>query len=168
MDSTGIHAALRGRFDTAVGELAQGPFEASIEVDASVIEAVCTFLRDEEGLEFDNLSNLSGADYPELERIQAVYSLFSYKQRHSITLRVNADRAAPVIPTVEAVWPAANWLEREIFDLLGVEFSGHCDLRRILLPEDWVGYPLRKDYEEQPDYHGISTVRESLLTMKRD
>ena len=79
---------------------------------------------------------------------------------------MNADRANPVVPTVESVWPAANWLEREAYDLLGVVFSGHSDLRRILLPDDWVGFPLRKDYVEAPEYHGISTVRESMLDMR--
>jgi len=68
-----------------------------------------------------------------------------------------------VVKTVENTWKAANWLEREIYDLLGVHFEGHSDLRRILLPEDWVGFPLRKDYVEAPEYHGISTVRESML-----
>jgi len=61
------------------------------------------------------------------------------------------------------VWPAANWLEREVYDLLGVVFENHGDLRRILLPDDWIGHPLRKDYVEAPEYHGISTIRESML-----
>ena len=78
-------------------------------------------------------------------------------------LKVDASRDKPKVPSVETVWKAANWLEREIYDLLGVEFVGHSDLRRLLMPEDWVGHPLRKDFVEPDEYHGISTRRESLL-----
>ena len=72
-------------------------------------------------------------------------------------------REKPEMPSLEAIWKAANWLEREIYDLLGVNFTNHPDLRRLLMPEDWVGYPLRKDFVEPEEYHGISTRRESLL-----
>ena len=72
-------------------------------------------------------------------------------------------RDNPTMPTVSGVWRTAIWQEREIFDLLGVVFEGHPDLRRILLPEDWVGHPLRKDFVEPTEYHGISTKRESML-----
>ena len=78
-------------------------------------------------------------------------------------LKVRTPRDAAEVPTVEGVWKAANWLEREIYDLLGVTFTGHSDLRRLLMPEDWIGYPLRKDFVEPEEYHGISTRRESLL-----
>ena len=82
-------------------------------------------------------------------------------------LKVEADRAAPRVSSVEAVWKAANWFEREVYDLFGVSFTGHPDLRRILLPDDWVGYPLRKDYQEAGGYHGISNVRENPLVELR-
>src|SRR5512142_960067 len=82
--------------------------------------------------------------------------------------KVEADRAAPSVPTVEGVWKTANWFEREIFDLFGVDFPGHPDLRRLMLPDDWVGHPLRKDYQEAGGYHGISNVRENpLVELKR-
>jgi NADH-quinone oxidoreductase subunit C len=73
-------------------------------------------------------------------------------------VKVETDRDKPTIATVEGVWKAATWLEREIYDLFGVNFEGHSDLRRILLPDDWVGYPLRKDYQEAGGYHGIGNV----------
>ncbi len=95
--------------------------------------------------------------------IEVVYHLFSYRHRHAVVVKAAASRDAPTLPTVSTVWRAAIWQEREIFDLLGVVFTGHPDLRRILLPEDWVGHPLRKDYVEPTEYHGISTKRESLL-----
>ena len=68
-----------------------------------------------------------------------------------------------MVPTLENVWKSANWMEREIYDLLGVNFEGHSDMRRLLMPEDWIGHPLRKDFVEPQEYHGISTVRESPI-----
>ncbi|HYD42324.1 MAG TPA: NADH-quinone oxidoreductase subunit C, partial [Anaeromyxobacter sp.] len=93
--------------------------------------------------------------------------LFSYRHRHGIVLKVEADRAAPRVPSVEGVWRAANWFEREVYDLFGVEFAGHSDLRRILLPDDWVGHPLRKDYQEAGGYRDIGNTRENPLVELR-
>ncbi len=76
---------------------------------------------------------------------------------------MSCPRLDPQLPTVSTVWPFGDWLEREAFDLMGVNFVGHGDLRRLLMPEDWVGHPLRKDFVEPEEYHGISTRRESLL-----
>jgi NADH-quinone oxidoreductase subunit C len=78
-------------------------------------------------------------------------------------LKIKLPREEPRVATVENIWKSANWMEREIFDLLGVNFEGHSDMRRILMPEDWPGYPLRKDFVEPQEYHGISTVRESPI-----
>ena len=129
---------------------------------AAVAEVAAT-LRDAPELRCDCLSNVSGVDLAADERIAVVYHLFSYPLRHAFVLKAEVPRAQPSLPSVAGIWPAANWLEREVYDLLGVAFSGHPDLRRIMLPEDWVGHPLRKDYVEQEHYHGISTRRESLL-----
>ena len=165
MDAGAVHKRLAERFGGSVGQVVEGRIESAIEVDADKIERVAELLKSDRALRFDCLSNLSALDYPDKGNIQVVYNLFSYEHRHELTLKVNADRANPVVPTVERVWPAANWMEREAWDLLGVVFTGHSDLRRILLPDDWVGFPLRKDYVEAPEYHGISTVRESMLDM---
>jgi NADH-quinone oxidoreductase subunit C len=166
MQAGEIQKRLAEKFGDSLGPLVEGRLGSWVEIDADAIDAVALFARDEEGLRFDCLSNLSGVDYPEAGHIQVVYDLYSYQLDHRLVLKVNSNREAPVVKTVETVWPAANWMEREVYDLLGVEFSGHSDLRRILLPEDWVGYPLRKDYVEAPEYHGISTVRESPLDVK--
>ena len=163
LDSTGVHARLRGRFADAIGELTGSGRDASCMVEPARIAEVCRFAKSEPALRFDCLSNLSGVDYPKQNAIQVVYHLFSYPLRHWIVLKVNATRDDPVVPTVSGVWRAADWQEREVFDLLGVTFSGHPDLRRILMPEDWPGHPLRKDFVEPEEYHGISTSRESLL-----
>jgi len=77
--------------------------------------------------------------------MEVVYHLFSYGHRHTFVLKVHLDREQPRVPTVEGVWGVANWHEREAYDLFGIVFEGHSDLRRILLPDDWVGWPLRKD-----------------------
>jgi NADH-quinone oxidoreductase subunit C len=158
-----IHRILRDRFADAVLDFDENAREAAISVAPEAIVRVCELLKDEPGLDFDCLSNLSGVDYPKRGVIEVVYHLYSYGHLHGVVLKVGAPRDNPVVPTAENVWKAANWMEREVFDLLGVDFAGHSDLRRILMPEDWVGHPLRKDFVEPEEYHGISTRRESLL-----
>ena len=94
---------------------------------------------------FDCLSNLTAVDRK--DKFEVVYNLFSYKNKHSLTVKVYLPRDESAnTETVEGLWSAANWLEREVFDLFGIRFDNHSDLRRIMLPEDWVGHPLRKDY----------------------
>lgn len=101
-------------------------------------------LRDAAGAEFDFCSDVTAVDWPDRpDRFDVVYSLFSTRFKHRVRLKV---RVAEAVPSVSAVWPAANWLEREVFDLFGVRFEGHPDLRRILMPDDWQGHPQRKDY----------------------
>jgi NADH-quinone oxidoreductase subunit C len=130
-------------------------------VDPAAIVEVCGFLKDDPETAMDCLSNQSGVDYK--DRIEVVYHLFSYRHRHNAILKVKLPRDNPSVPTLEGLWKSANWMEREIFDLLGVNFEGHSDLRRLLMPEDWPGYPLRKDFVEPLEYHGISTTRESPI-----
>jgi NADH-quinone oxidoreductase subunit C len=132
-------------------------------VDGASIVDVCRFLSAAAGMEFAVLSDLTALDWPKEEKIQVVYHLYSYAHHHQIVLKVDLPRDNPRIATVEGVWNVANWFEREVYDLFGVIFEGHSDLRRIMLPEDWVGYPLRKDYIEQEEYDGISTQRAPLV-----
>ena len=162
MDAATLHSQLQTRFGEGVGALEEGR-EPAIRVAPSAIAAVCEHLKTDAALAFDCLSNQSGVDYPARNEIEVVYHLYSYKTRETCVLKVATPRENPAIPTVARVWATAIWQEREIFDLLGVVFEGHPDLRRILLPEDWVGHPLRKDFVEPTEYHGISTKRESML-----
>jgi NADH-quinone oxidoreductase subunit C len=165
MEATEIHLALRERFGNAIGaEVSPGPWPA-LAVDAPMIVEVGRTLRDDPDLRFDCLSNLSGVDRRERDQIEVWYHLYSYAHRHQMALVAATPRLDPVVPTVSLLWPIANWLERECFDLLGVRFTDHPDLRRLLMPEDWVGHPLRKDFVEPEEYHGISTRRESLLKL---
>ena len=115
-------------------------------VPADHLVEICTFLRDDPGLDFAMLSWLGGADYlPREPRFEVVYQLLSINQNCRITLKVRVPEESPRVPTVVGVWPTANWHEREAYDFYGLEFVGHPDLTRILLPEEWVGWPLRKD-----------------------
>jgi NADH-quinone oxidoreductase subunit C len=132
-----------------------------IAVPAAHLREVCLKLRDDPELAFDFLRCLSGVDLG--ERMAAVYHLLSLKHRHGVALKVELDRDVPEIDSVQDIWRSANWFEREAWDLLGIRFAGHPNLIRIMLPADWVGHPLRKDYQEQPDYHGIPTTRPDLL-----
>jgi len=163
LDAAGVHARLREQFGDAIGALEGSGVNASATVDPARVNEVTAFCKSDPALRFDCLSNLSGVDYPKLGHIQIVYHLLSYQLRHDFVLKVNASRDNPVVPTVSDVWSAADWQEREVFDLLGVTFENHPDLRRILMPEDWPGHPLRKDFVEPQEYHGIPTSRESLL-----
>jgi NADH-quinone oxidoreductase subunit C len=168
MTTNEIHERLKARFGDAVGPLSEPKIDAYCVVQAQALVDVCRFLKAEPGLEIDFLEDETAVDWPKKNVIEVVYHLLSYKHRHGIVLKVEADRAAPVVPSVEGVWKTANWFEREIFDLFGVDFPGHPDLRRIMLPDDWVGHPLRKDYQEAGGWHGMSNVRENpLVELKR-
>jgi NADH-quinone oxidoreductase subunit C len=139
--------ALREPFGAAIGEVTVFRGETSLAVDGESIVALCTFLRDEKGFAFDFLSDLCGVDrHPASPRFQVVYHLFSLQHGHRLRLKVPLGGEDPVIDSVVPVWETADWHERECFDLFGIRFRNHPDLRRILLPEDFEGHPLRKDF----------------------
>jgi NADH-quinone oxidoreductase subunit C len=168
MTTVEIHERLKARFGEDVGALSEPKIDQHCVVKGDRIVEVCRFLKTEAGLDFDFLEDLTAVDWPKKNVIEVVYHLVSYKHRHVFKLKVEADRAAPSVPTVEGVWKTANWFEREVYDLFGVDFPGHPDLRRIMLPDDWIGHPLRKDYQEAGGWHGISNVRENpLVELKR-
>jgi len=127
----------------------------SIQIKPEKWEEIAVFLRDHADALLDQLECLTGVDLGEGEELQVRYNLHSMKHRHKLEVLINADRNSPEIPSVETVWRMADWFERETYDMYGIVFNGHRDLRRLLCPEDWEGWPLRKDYEEQKTYHGI-------------
>jgi NADH-quinone oxidoreductase subunit C len=167
MTTQELHEKLRARFGDDVGPLSEPKIDAFCVVKPERIVEVCRFAKAEPGLELDYLEDLTAVDWPKRSAIELVYHLFSIRHRHGLVIKVELDRAAPRAPSVEGVWKAANWFEREVFDLFGVGFEGHPDLRRILMPDDWIGYPLRKDYQEAGGYHGIGNVRENPLVELR-
>ncbi len=131
-----------------------------LHVSPDHLLAVCIFLRDDPAMYFDFLECLSGVDLgPEADRIGVVYHMRSITRGHRIVLKCMVARAGqPSIPSIAHVWRAADWHEREVFDLFGITFPGHPDLRRILMPEDWEGHPLRKDYVNPEFYHDFKTA----------
>lgn len=141
-------AFLRERHRADILDVTEHRDQTSVVVRPEAIEAVCRALRDEQ--RFNYLSQITAVDWPEREpRFDVVYNLMSLDTRATIRLKVRVgdeDTPYPEVPTVSTVWPAANWYEREVYDLFGIRFAGHPDLTRILMPPDWVGHPLRKDY----------------------
>lgn len=144
-----------------------------IVVSAEGLVEVCKYLRDESSLAFDYLNSITAVDYFHTDEkkakkadwephLEVVYHLFSMQHKHSLVLKVMLPRwkddvegQIPELASVSGVWSTADWHERELYDLSGVHFTDHPNLRRILCPEDWVGHPLRKDYEMPLEYHGI-------------
>jgi NADH/F420H2 dehydrogenase subunit C len=117
-----------------------------LEIDRTNLVAVCRFLRDQLG--FDMLSCISGVDM--LDHLETVYHMRSTTSRQLLQIKVRLDREKPEVDSVVSVWPTANWLERETFDLFGIRFAGHPDLRRMLLDDDFEGYPLLKSFHQVP------------------
>ena len=111
-------------------------------------------MKENEDLYFDSLQCNTGFDLEE-GMLESRYNLHSMKHLHAVEIRIKVSIENPNIPSVESLWRVADWFERETYDMFGINFTGHRDLRRILLPEDWEGWPLRKNYEEQETYHGI-------------
>jgi NADH-quinone oxidoreductase subunit C len=175
-DAQSIYDLLLNRFgdEIVVGKNLDAT-DPWIEVAPALIAEVCEFLRDDERLRFDHLNDLTAVDYFEPDaakrsrfpfepHLEVVYHLSSYVTRKRFVVKAKLPRwrndvfgEPPAIPTVSHLWAIADWHERECYDLLGVWFEGHPNLVRMLMPEDWQGHPLRKDYEWPEEYHGIRT-----------
>ena len=140
--------------DAVVGARLEGVLDPEITVSPERVQDIGRFLRDEQKLQFDTLMCLSGMDHTE-GKLGVVYHLSSIKWGHKIVLKTEVMVENPSCQSVESVWKTANWHEREAFDLFGIVFDGHPDLRRILNPYDWEGYPLRKDYKVPEFYNGM-------------
>ena len=140
---------LREQFGQALLEVKVWRNETTVVLAPPDLQRVCRFLRDDPNLAFDFLSDVTAVDRLELPesspRFEVVHHVYSLQYRRRLRLKVRVDDGQAV-PTVTGVWPTADWHEREVYDLFGVPFEGHPDLRRILMPDDWEGHPLRKDY----------------------
>jgi NADH-quinone oxidoreductase subunit C len=135
----------RAKFGAALFEATEDRKQAILTVDRARLVEIARHLRDEE--KFDMLADLTAVDWPKREkRFDVVLNLYSFAKNERLRLKVWAADAEEV-PSVVSVWPTANWQEREVFDMFGIIFSGHPNLKRILLPDEWQGYPLRKDYD---------------------
>lgn len=155
MTAEEIYNKLQEKIGEHVLESDAGALDPWIKIKPESTFDVCQYLREDPALDFASLMCLSGLDYGGESDLGVVYNLFSIQHNHKITIRVDLPRATPKVPSVETIWRTADWHEREAYDLYGIEFEGHRDLRRILCPDDWEGYPMRKDYIVQEYYHGI-------------
>jgi NADH-quinone oxidoreductase subunit C len=131
----------------AVADVIEFRGEVTVVVPREHLRRAAEFLAAEPGLHYTYLSDITTVDrFPIEPRFEINYHLVSLDRREQLRLKVKLAGADPVVPTVTPVWPTANWHERENYDLFGIRFDGHPDLRRILMPDDWEGFPLRKDY----------------------
>ena len=139
-------SALQTAISGAVAHVAYWVGDWTLVVSASRLLEVAAYLRDTPGARFDFCSDLTATDWPPRpQRFDVIYSLYSTTLRHRVRMKVRVAEGQPV-PSVTGVWPAANWLEREVIDMFGIPFEGHPDPRRILMPDEWQGHPQRKDY----------------------
>ena len=147
-----------------IKEVDENSTPKSTIVDASNLLDFMNTLYQNDKLYFDMLSCITGLDNgPEANTMEVIYNLNSIPFNHQLMVKVILERSKLTIPTLSHIWKTADWLEREVYDMYGIEFTNHPDLRRILMPADWEGYPLRKDYQEQEQYRGITVKHEDLL-----
>ena len=148
-----VVARIRERFPEAIEDVTNFRGQLTVRIRNEDIRRVCEFLRDEPGQEFGMLADLCGVDMiklREIPRFDVVYHLYSVTRNQTLRLKASVDEWGS-IDSVTPVWPGANWQERETYDMLGIVFDGHPDLRRILLPDDWHEFPLRKDVAQEGD-----------------
>lgn len=151
MEATGILAILQEALPGVQVEIAPSiDSQHTLYVGSEQLLPALQVLRDHQDLRFSFLAELTAADFwPREPRYELIYILVSIEHRLRLRLKVRLPGEDPHVPTASGVWPAANWLEREVWDLFGIAFDGHPDPRRLLMPEDWEGFPLRKDYPVQ-------------------
>ncbi len=155
------HAALALKFGEAIGPLVAGSKDPHFTVRADAWLGVCEHLKGTLG--FDFLQDLTATDHPKEGKLKLVAHFYGYGHRTMLAAKVELPRIGATVASLANVWRAAEWMEREAFDMFGIVFEGHPDLRRVLLPDDWVGHPLRKDYVEAGGYREISNERDNPL-----
>ena len=151
MTAQEIYEALSSKFAESIVAFDDTVLQPFIQIRPDKTELITQFLRDQSALQFDYMSCLSGLDLG--ENLGVVYHLYSTVHNHKIVLRVETPKDRPDINSVAQIWRTADWHEREAYDMFGINFINHPDMSRILLPDDWEGFPLRKDYK-QPEYYG--------------
>lgn len=171
MEPLEIAEKIKERFPDEVIAITEFREQVSVTVKKERIIEICKWLHDEPALYFDYLKDLCGVDYHGKKpvRFEVVYTLYSMKYEHMIRLKAEVPEDDPVIDSVIGIWRGADWHERECYDMFGIEFRGHPDLRRILLPEDWEGHPLRKDYPAagpEQEWKGFQEVLEKAERLK--
>ncbi len=153
MEPIGIAEKIKEKFAEEVKEIIEFRGQVSVVLKKDRIKEIMQYLHGDPELNFNFLEDLCGVDYfgKKEPRFEVVYHLYSFEHRHMIRLKAEVAEDDASIDSVVGIWAGANWHERECFDLFGITFNGHPDLRRVLLPEDWEGHPLRKDYPLRSD-----------------
>jgi NADH-quinone oxidoreductase subunit C len=167
MQPTEIAEKIKQEFPDQVIDIVEFRDQVSVIIKRDRLFNVCKYLHDDATLSLDHLKDLCGVDYLNKKdvRFEVVYNLYSIRHHHMIRLRAEVPENDPTIQSVTPIWAGANWHERECFDLFGITFNGHPDMRRILMPEDWEGFPLRKDYplkgpDPEHEWHGLTEMIE--------
>ena len=156
MTSEEIYTKLKEECGDSILSFEEVVLDSFILIAPEAVADIARYLAEDSELAFDSLMCLSGVDLGvKEENLELVYHLFSMTHRHTVVLKTILPKEDPHILSVEDIWKTANWHEREAYDLYGITFEGHSDLRRILMPEDWEGYPLRKDYKDPDFYRGM-------------
>jgi len=155
MTSSEIAKVLSDKFGARIVASFPDDKHPRVHVDAKDWRELAQFVHSDPRLKLDWLQSLSGVDYVADGKMACVYDLYSFDHKHVFAVKVFCPRDNPEIPSVVDLWPAADWQEREAYDMFGITFPGHPDLRRILCADDWEGFPLRKDYVFPREYHGI-------------
>lgn len=146
-----VAAVLQTRFEARV-TLSYGIRDLEVRVTPENLIEVCDFLKNNPSYPHKFLRNLTAVDWPKEDHIEVIYHIAPFPDMATVCVKCRVPRAGAELESVTTIWPSANWLEREVFDLFGVHFKNHPDLRRIMLPPEWEGHPLRKDYEhKEPD-----------------
>ena len=160
MTTEEVLQALQKNFPDVSFELVETKPESAVRVPAERIVDIAAYLKETPELSFDSLMCLSGVDRQ--GSFEVVYHIHSMAHNHRTVLKVSLPSEKPQVPTVSHIWRTAEWHEREAYDLVGVEFLNHPDPRRILLPDDWEGHPLRKDYQAPEEYQGLKVAYDNL------
>ncbi|WP_408097267.1 NADH-quinone oxidoreductase subunit C [Peredibacter sp. HCB2-198] len=161
-----INANVQGA-NATVNNAEDAKFDSSITVEASKIFAVCEFLKTNKEMPFNSLQCISGVDWVEFMEVCYMLAHFDTTNPREFILKVKVtDRVAPAVDSVVKVWAAANFQEREVYDMFGIKFNNHPDMRRILCPDDWQGWPLRKDYIAQKDYNGMAVYPDNKMNFE--
>jgi len=166
MDAQTIKSKIGERLVDVSVECTDADGYVCVDVRREDLLKVVSFLKEEPSLRLDFLMAITGIDLAGLEEgkgFRVLYHLFSYPYKHTVVVRVDLPKDDPTVPSLANLYGSANWNEREVYDLFGIVFQGHPDLRRILLPEEWVGHPLRKDYKEPDVILGFPATRTSLM-----
>ena len=160
MTEQAIYADLSAKFgDRIIEFVEEETLNPNVVVRPNALAKICTYLKDTETLQFDSLMNLAGHDPDGESELSVIYHLHSTELDHYITLKVLVDRDLPVVDSIANIYRTADWHEREAWDLYGIKFTGHPDLKRILLEEDWEGHPLKKDYVAAEFYRGMRIAK---------